>query len=85
MADTQSPSRGTADAEMTGNSLLKNWTSKASRYHTRVPYLNRLPFPALAIIITLIGVNLLVWAAVGIVLVRQSPLFPAVIQILIEL
>ena len=55
--------------EMTSNTLLKNWSTKASRYHARVPYLSRLPFPALAIIITLIIVNLLVWAAVGIVLV----------------
>jgi hypothetical protein len=36
---------------------------------SRVPYLSKLPFPAIAIIVTLIVVNLLTWAAVGIVLV----------------
>lgn len=41
-------------------------------YHSRIPYLRRLPFPAIAIILTLIMVNLLVWAAVGIVLVRSA-------------
>jgi high-affinity nickel-transport protein len=45
---------------------------KASHYHARTPYLHNLPFPAIAIIVTLIVVNLLVWAAVGIVLVIQT-------------
>jgi high-affinity nickel-transport protein len=51
-------------------SLLRNVSAKASRFHARVPYLKRLPFPAIAIILTLIIVNLVVWAAVGIILVR---------------
>jgi high-affinity nickel-transport protein len=72
MADARPSTRGSEDVEVTSGSLLKNWSNKASGYHARVPYLSRLPFPALAIIVTLIVVNLLVWAAVGIVLVRDS-------------
>lgn len=53
-------------------SYLQNVSQKASTYHSRIPYLRRLPFPAIAIIVTLIVVNLLVWAAVGVVLVRLS-------------
>jgi hypothetical protein len=52
-------------------SFFRNASNKASTYHARVPYLRRLPFSAIAIITTLIFVNLLVWAAVGIVLVRD--------------
>lgn len=51
-------------------SRFKSWSNKASNYHSRVPYLNKLPFPAIAIITTLITINILVWIAVGIVLVR---------------
>jgi len=50
-------------------SFFRNASRKASEYHSRVPYLSKLPFPAIAIIVTLIIVNLLVWAAVGVVLV----------------
>lgn len=45
-------------------------SNKASMYHAQVPYLNKVPGSAIAIIITLILVNALVWAAVGVVLVR---------------
>jgi hypothetical protein len=53
-------------------SLFRTVGTKASQYHAQIPYLHKLPFPAIAIIVTLIVVNLLVWAAVGIVLVRQT-------------
>jgi high-affinity nickel-transport protein len=53
-------------------SIYKSWKNKASAYHSRVPYLNRLPFNAIAIIVTLVVVNILVWVAVGIVLVCLS-------------
>lgn len=43
-------------------------SSKASMYHARVPYLNKVPGSAIAIILTLILVNLIVWAAVAVVL-----------------
>ena len=52
-------------------SFLKSLSSKAAVYHGRVPYISKLPFPAVAIIIVIAVVNVLVWAAVGIVLVRQ--------------
>jgi high-affinity nickel-transport protein len=51
-------------------SFFSNASRKALEYHSRVPYLSKLPFPAIAIIVTLIAINLLVWAAVGVVLVR---------------
>jgi antibiotic biosynthesis monooxygenase (ABM) superfamily enzyme len=54
------------------SSFFHNASNKASEYHSRVPYLRRLPFPVIAIIVTLILVNLLVWAAVGIVLVGED-------------
>ena len=64
--EARSLSETSQDAETT---TFKSWSNKASNYHARVPYLNKLPFPALAIIVTLITVNILVWVAVGIVLV----------------
>ncbi|KAH7558819.1 high affinity nickel transport protein nic1 [Bipolaris maydis] len=50
------------------SSFFRSASKKATEYHSQTPYLRRLPFPAIAIIVTLIVVNLLVWAAVGIVL-----------------
>ena len=70
MADEPHPSYdGSADAEEGKPSLLRNFTNKASIAHARVPYLSKLPFAAVAIIATLIIINLLTWAAVGAVLV----------------
>lgn len=51
-------------------SFFRNASNKASTYHAGIPYLRKLPFPVIAIITTLVSVNLLVWAAVGVVLVR---------------
>jgi high-affinity nickel-transport protein len=69
MANSRPPSIDTADVPDPKPSFFHNVSAKASHYHARVPYLQKLPFPAIAIIATLIVVNLLVWAAVGIVLV----------------
>ncbi|KAI8941980.1 hypothetical protein NX059_000091 [Plenodomus lindquistii] len=55
-------------------SVFRKASMKASTYHSRVSYLNKLPFPVISIITTLIVVNLLVWAAVGIVLHWHTPL-----------
>ncbi|KAF2027996.1 NicO-domain-containing protein [Setomelanomma holmii] len=55
-------------------SFFRSVSAKASHYHSRVPYIQKLPFPAIAIIVTLIVVNLLTWAAVGIVLHWHTPL-----------
>ena len=68
-----SSSDGVVEAEEGKFSLLRNLSNKASLAHGRVPYLSKLPFAVVAIIATLITINLLVWAAVGAVLVR-SPL-----------
>jgi high-affinity nickel-transport protein len=68
MANSPPPSAVGSDA---GNkpSFFRNTSNKISAYHAQIPYVQKLPFAAVAIIITLIAVNLLVWAAVGIVLV----------------
>lgn len=63
------PASIVAEAPDTKHSFIRNVSAKASQYHARVPYLQKLPFPVIAVIVTLIVVNLLVWTAVGIVLV----------------
>ncbi|KAJ8108226.1 hypothetical protein OPT61_g8317 [Boeremia exigua] len=68
MASSPSPSQNHAVE------TSKPWLRKASEYHSRVPYIGRLPFPAIAIIVTLIIVNLIVWAAVGVILHLNTPL-----------
>jgi high-affinity nickel-transport protein len=45
--------------------------SKASCLQKRVPGIRELPLPAVSIIVLLIFVNVAVWIAVGIVLVRS--------------
>jgi len=85
MADLRySAHSGVLEAEEGRLSLFKNFSKRASLAHSRVPYLSKLPFAAVAIIITLIIVNILVWAAVGVVLVcvvyltqsREIRMFP---------
>lgn len=73
MATSPAPSVRNDDANNTKSTVFGNMSKKASEYHSRVPYISKLPFPAIAIIVTLIVVNLLVWAAVGVVLVRLPP------------
>ncbi|KAF2107214.1 high-affinity nickel-transport protein-domain-containing protein [Lophiotrema nucula] len=75
------PSRGSdrsavsaVDEEQGQPSMFRDFSKKASGYHARVPYLQKLPFAAVAIIVILIVVNLLVWAAVGVVLHFHTPL-----------
>jgi high-affinity nickel-transport protein len=48
--------------------MLKKLQTQAEYYHNRIPWIRRLPGPALAIIALLVGVQLVVWTAVGIVL-----------------
>ncbi|KAL1650892.1 hypothetical protein SLS58_001011 [Diplodia intermedia] len=62
------PSAGDSVAPEDKITFLGNVSKKAEMYHGRVPYLRRLPFPALAIIILIAVVNAAVWVAVGIVL-----------------
>ena len=47
---------------------LKKLRAKAELYHERLPFIRRLPGPAIAIILLIAVVNLLVWTASGIVL-----------------
>ena len=49
----------------------KSLRDRVTTSHARTPLLRRLPLPALAIISLLVVVNLVVWAAAGIVLVRS--------------
>ncbi|KZM18973.1 metal ion binding [Ascochyta rabiei] len=71
MATSPAPS---SDASNTKPSFFANVSNKASTYHARVPYLSKLPFPAIAIIVTLIAINVVVWAAIGVVLHFNTPL-----------
>ncbi len=64
-------------------SFLRKATDKAATYHGRVPYLSKLPFPAVSIITTLVVVNIVVWAAVGVVL--ASILSPASMYTVVDL
>ena len=56
-------------------SLLRNFTKQSKAYHDRIPYVNKLPFSAIAVIVLVGCVNAIVWAAVGVVLV-SVPFFP---------
>lgn len=75
LADTIStmPSASSAEEQLlTANSNMKSrWSiiEKAERSHRRVPGLRKIPLPALAIISFIALINILVWVAVGIVLV----------------
>lgn len=51
------------------NVLYLRLKARGRHYHEKVPVLNRLPFPSIAIIGLLLVVNILVWIAVGIALV----------------
>lgn len=57
------------DRDCTGISLNLRLQSKAERQLQRVPLLRKLPPRAVAVILLLVVINLLIWAAVGIVLV----------------
>lgn len=48
----------------------KSFHRKASRAHSKVPYINKLPFSAVAIIILLILVNFAAWIVAIIALVK---------------
>ncbi|KAF1939081.1 NicO-domain-containing protein [Clathrospora elynae] len=76
---SSSPSSIAASDPDNKPSFFRNVSSKASTYHSRVPYLRRLPFPAIAIIVTLIVINLIVWVAVGTILHWHTPLISTAI------
>ncbi|OQO11044.1 hypothetical protein B0A48_05299 [Cryoendolithus antarcticus] len=50
------------------STFAKRVRRKAGAYHDKIPFLRKLPGPALAIILLLVVINLLVWVACGIVL-----------------
>lgn len=49
----------------------KRFLDKATIYHGQLPFIRRLSLPALGIIGLLLFVNIIVWIAVGIVLVSS--------------
>ncbi|THW23580.1 NicO-domain-containing protein [Aureobasidium pullulans] len=51
------------------NAIYLRFRAKGKHYHAQIPVLKRLPFPSIAIISLLVIINILVWIAVGIVLV----------------
>ncbi|KAF7194527.1 High-affinity nickel transport protein nic1 [Pseudocercospora fuligena] len=54
--------------------LLRKLQSQADAYHQRIPWIRKLPGPAIAIILLLVFVQIIVWIAVGIVLHFHTPL-----------
>lgn len=44
----------------------------AERYHSKIPYIRKLPVAVVGIILVVFFVNALVWAAVGVVLVCMA-------------
>ena len=52
-------------------------------FHQSIPYLRAVPLPALGIISALVFANLVLWAAVGVVLVSLLPpqTFPALMKL----
>jgi high-affinity nickel-transport protein len=59
------------NADQSRLSWIELVSAKATNTHERLPGLKKLPFPAVAIIVFLIIVNIAVWVAAGIVLVRS--------------
>lgn len=57
----------------TNRTVRKNdFTSKIARYHEKTPGIRSVPFPVVAVIFSVFVANVVVWAAVGIVLVSKS-------------
>ena len=48
--------------------LIHRMRKKATGYHEKIPYLRKLPGPALAIVLFLVSINLVIWTACAIVL-----------------
>jgi hypothetical protein len=44
-------------------------SERIAQYHARIPYLGKMPFRVVSIILILIMVNLVAWAAIAVVLV----------------
>lgn len=70
--DSSTPTPYAAGISDEERSFLKKATDRAVVYHGRVPYLSKLPFRAVAIIVALVLVNLVVWAATGVVLASMQ-------------
>ena len=51
------------------STTMTSFSKKAASYHGRIPGVKRLPLPVFGIILTIGVANILVWVAVGIVLV----------------
>lgn len=63
---------GELDAGESKPSLFGEFATKANTYHSRMPYVRKLPLPVIGIILTLVLVNIIVWAAVGVILVSTA-------------
>jgi hypothetical protein len=53
--------------------IRKSFLGRAQRTHRRLPGINKIPLPAIFIIVVVAMVNVVTWAVAGIVLVSQSP------------
>lgn len=65
-ADASMPAAMGSQASM--SNLLKQVRSQAEEVHQRIPWIRKLPGPAITIILLLVVVQIVVWIAVGIVL-----------------
>jgi high-affinity nickel-transport protein len=61
-----------SESEGNQNAIYLRLKNKGKQCHAKIPVLKRLPFPSIAIVSLLVVINLLVWIAVGIVLVSWS-------------
>ena len=67
-------SSGPAQTLETRHTLFYKIQLTAESYHEKIPFLRRLPGPAIAIILFVTAVNLLVWVACGVVLAFHTGL-----------
>ena len=59
--------------------LLRKLKTKAVQYHERIPWIRRLPGPAVAIVLLLVFAQLVVWIAVGVTLSWHKTLVPTAV------
>ncbi|KAK7526813.1 high-affinity nickel-transport protein-domain-containing protein [Phyllosticta citriasiana] len=69
MADALQPCPSSDATSLEGRGFLNNTSKKAEYYLGRIPYLRKLPFASIAVIASVAIGNVLLWVAVGVVLV----------------
>ena len=67
---------------MESQGFRHNIKGKIAKYHQSIPGLRKFPLPAVAIIVGLGFLNAVVWAIIGVVLVRHQSVLSAPMLIL---